>query len=73
MKRGIEHGIPLSSHVISLLTELKQISVESEYLFPSRDNINKPISNLTFNAALNRLGYRGSKILMDFVILHQQI
>ena len=61
MKRGIEHGIPLSQHVMNLLIELKEISPESEYLFPSRDNINKPISNLTFNAALNRLGYRGKQ------------
>jgi integrase len=59
MKRGIEHAIPLSTHVIQLLVELKSLSGDSEYLFPSRDNINQPISNLTFNAALNRLGYQG--------------
>ena len=61
MKKGIEHGIPLSKHVLQLLKELKGISPESEYLFPGRDNINKSISNLTFNAALNRLGYRGKQ------------
>lgn len=61
MKKGIEHGIPLSTHVIKLLMELKQLSNESEYLFPSRNDMNKPISNLTFNAALNRLGYRGKQ------------
>lgn len=59
MKRNIEHGIPLSKQVIELLTELKGISTESDYLFPSRDNMNKSISNLTFNVALNRLGYKG--------------
>ena len=46
MKKGIEHGIPLSKHVVKLLMELKKISPESEYLFPSRDSINKPISKL---------------------------
>lgn len=61
MKKGIEHGIPLSKQVNALLHELKSISSESEYLFPSRNDINKPISNLTFNAALNRLGYRGKQ------------
>jgi integrase len=61
MKNKIEHGIPLSQHVMNLLIELKEISPESEYLFPSRDNINKPISNLTFNKALNTLGYRGKQ------------
>ena len=60
MKRGIEHGIPLSSQVLTLLNTLKSISKrESEYLFPARDSVNKPISNLTFNAALNRMGYFG--------------
>lgn len=61
MKRGIEHAIPLSKQVLVLLNELKLISGESEYLFPSRNDINKPISNLTFNAALNRSGYRGKQ------------
>lgn len=62
MKRGIEHGIPLSEQVIAMLTRLKSISKrESDYLFPARDSVNKPISNLTFNAALNRLGYFGKQ------------
>lgn len=62
MKRGIEHGIPLSMQTIKLLKTLQSISKrESEYLFPARDSVNKPISNLTFNAALNRLGYFGKQ------------
>ena len=62
MKRGIEHGIPLSAQVIKLLKTLEVISKrESEYLFPARDTVNKPISNLTFNAALNRMGYLGKQ------------
>ena len=62
MKRGIEHAIPLSPQVITLLKHLQLISKrESEYLFPARDSINKPISNLTFNAALNRMGYYGKQ------------
>ncbi|WP_180027698.1 tyrosine-type recombinase/integrase [Acinetobacter sp. YH16032] len=61
MKNRIEHGIPLSRHVIQLLQELKQYSGESEYLFPGRNDLGRPISNLTFNAALNRLGYKGKQ------------
>ena len=62
MKRGIEHGIPLSSQAIKLLKTLQSISKrESDYLFPSRDSVIKPISNLTFNAALNRMGYFGKQ------------
>lgn len=62
MKRGVPHGIPLSWQVIRLLEQLKSISTrESEYLFPARDSVNKSISNLTFNAALNRMGYEGKQ------------
>lgn len=62
MKRGIEHGIPMSDQVLALLTRLKAISKrESNYLFPARDSVNKSISNLTFNAALNRMGYFGKQ------------
>lgn len=62
MKKGIEHGIPMSDQVLALLTRLKAISKrESNYLFPARDSVNKSISNLTFNAALNRMGYFGKQ------------
>lgn len=41
MKRGIEHGIPLSEQVIAMLIRLKSISKrESDYLFPTRDSVN---------------------------------
>lgn len=59
MKKGIIHGVPLSKQAIKLLEELKSITPESEYLFPSRESLNQPISNMTFNVALNRLGYKG--------------
>ncbi|MGI1795833.1 tyrosine-type recombinase/integrase [Acinetobacter variabilis] len=59
MKMRKDHDIPLSPQVIKLLEELKAIpGRESKYLFPSRDSAMKPISNLTFNAALNRMGYK---------------
>lgn len=62
LKRGKDHDIPLSPQVIKLLKELKRVSKrESEYLFPSRDSAMKPISNLTFNTALNRMGYKGKQ------------
>lgn len=59
LKMRKDHDIPLSPQVIKLLKELKTIpGRESQYLFPSRDSAMKPISNLTFNAALNRMGYK---------------
>lgn len=45
MKRGIEHGIPLSTQSIKLLKTLQATSKrESEFLFTSRDSVNKSIS-----------------------------
>lgn len=59
MKTGVIHGVPLPDQAIKLLSELQQFKTESELLFPSRDSYVKPISNMTFNVALNRLGYKG--------------
>lgn len=52
-----EHQVPLSTQAIVLLKELKEIQPESDFLFPSRLSVHKTISDMTFNLALNRLGY----------------
>lgn len=59
MKKRREHTIPLSKQVVQLLQELKSIHSESDYLFPSRSNKNKPKSDTVFIMALRRLGYEG--------------
>lgn len=56
-----EHQVPLPKQAITLLTELKAIQPESEFLFPSRLSVNKTISDMTFNLALRRLGYQGKQ------------
>lgn len=59
MKKKVIHGVPLSKQAIKLLRELENYKTESNLLFPSRSNLNEPISDNTFNMALNRLGYKG--------------
>lgn len=59
MKKRREHIIPLPTQAVHLLNELKSIHGESEYLFPSRSNPNKPKSDTVFIMALRRLGYEG--------------
>ncbi|MHA3115697.1 DUF4102 domain-containing protein [Acinetobacter sp. ANC 4635] len=59
MKKRREHVIPLPTQAVNLLNELKSIRCESEYLFPSRSNLNKPKSDTVFIMALRRLGYEG--------------
>jgi len=56
-----EHQVPLPTQALALLKELKEIQPESEFLFPSRLSVHKTISDMTFNLALNRLGYQGKQ------------
>lgn len=60
-KTGIIHAVPLPKQAINLLRELQSFKTESDLLFPSRDSYEKPISNMTFNVALNRLGYKNKQ------------
>lgn len=59
MKKGIAHAVPLPKQAIVLLKELQLYKTESNLLFPSRGSLTKPISDNTFNMALNRMGYKG--------------
>lgn len=59
MKRDIAHAVPLSRQAIALLKELKTYKTESNLLFPGRGSLIEPVSDNTFNQALNRLGYQG--------------
>ena len=59
MKNGIAHAVPLPKQAIVLLKELQLYKTESNLLFPSRGSLTKPISDNTFNMALNRMGYKG--------------
>lgn len=56
MKRGKDHLVPLSKQAVALLTDLKPLTGHRELVFPGRDH-RKPISDMTLNAALRRLGY----------------
>ena len=59
MKKGITHAVPLPRQAIKLLKELEQYRTESDLLFAGRNSLSQPISDNTFNMALNRMGYKG--------------
>ncbi|EOQ63135.1 hypothetical protein F935_02228 [Acinetobacter calcoaceticus ANC 3811] len=61
MKKRIEHTIPLPTQALILLNELKSYSGNSVYLFKSRSDSNRPVSNNTFNKALKSMGYQGKQ------------
>ena len=61
-KTQTDHIVPLSSQAATLLTELKAISSNSIYLFPSIRSNQRTMSENTINAALRRLGYTSEEM-----------
>ena len=59
MKKRREHIVPLPNQVCELLNRLKDLNPKSDYLFPSRTDVNEPASDTVFIMALRRLGYAG--------------
>ena len=57
MKMRRPHRVPLSRQTLAILKDLKAITGELCWLFPSVRSVKRPISENTLNAALRRLGY----------------
>lgn len=59
MKMRRDHNVPLTPQAIALLEELRPLTGECEFLFPSLNSWKRPMSENTLNAALRRMGYSG--------------
>lgn len=57
MKMKRAHIVPLSTQAVAVLLDLRTISGEGRYLFPSIRTSSKPMSDMTVNAALRAMGY----------------
>ena len=57
MKMGREHIVPLSTQVLAILKELKPVTGDGRYIFPSHLGKDRPLSENTLNGALRRLGF----------------
>jgi len=57
MKVKQPHIVPLCRQAVEILTELKELTGTSRYVFPSTRSYTRPISDNTVNAALRYLGY----------------
>ena len=57
MKMRQSHFVPLSAQALEILTELKQLTGMSKYVFPSARSMARPMSNNAILAALRRMGY----------------
>jgi len=54
-KMGQPHIVPLATQAVTILRELQPITGDSEYVFPSLSNRNRPISESTLIATLRTI------------------
>ncbi|MBK1717461.1 tyrosine-type recombinase/integrase [Thiocystis violacea] len=64
MKKDKPHWVPLSRQAVAMFDELKGLASGSEWVFPSRNTLSKPIAHSTLNAAIRSLTHD----VQDFVI-----
>ena len=57
MKMSEQHIVPLSRQALAIFEELRTVTGNEQYLFPSVRSGSRPMSDNTMNAALRRLGY----------------
>lgn len=62
MKMRVMHIVPLSKQAIDILNELKALTGDGKYLFPSVRSLKRPMSENTVLGALRRLGYTGDEM-----------
>lgn len=51
------HIVPLCAQAVAILEELRPLTGGKRYLFPGARSSSRPMSDMTVNAALRRLGY----------------
>lgn len=59
MKMRRPHLVPLSTQALDLLNELKLMTGNYRYVFPGRNDPNKPMSEASINQVIKRIGYGG--------------
>jgi len=77
MKMRRSHLVPLSVQALDLLNELKIMTGNYRYVFPGRNDPNKPMSEASINQVIKRIGYGGRVTGHGFrhtlsTILHEQ-
>jgi len=62
MKMRVEHQVPLAPRAIEILKEMKKISGNSKFIFPSFGKNDRCMSENTINGALRRMGFKQSEM-----------
>lgn len=57
MRMRMPHSVPLPAQALALLENLKRITGNGVFLFPSLRSVFRPMSENTVNGAFRRLGY----------------
>lgn len=58
MKMRRAHLVPLSTQALDLLSEIKIMTGNYSYVFPGRNDPNKPMSEASVNQVINCIGYK---------------
>ncbi|GKV92862.1 hypothetical protein PEC301645_03090 [Pectobacterium carotovorum subsp. carotovorum] len=71
------HLVPLSTQALDLLHELKIMTGNYRYVFPGRNDPNKPMSEASINQVIKRIGFGGKVTEHGFrhtlsTILHEK-
>jgi integrase len=77
MKMRRPHMVPLPDQAITILKQIQPISGRYQFVFPGRIQHSKPISDMTLNVLIRRIGYGGRATGHGFrhtmsTILHEQ-
>ena len=77
MKMRRSHLVPLSSQALDLLNELNIMAGDYRYVFPGRNDPNKPMSEASINQVIKRIGFGGNVTGHGFrhtlsSVLHEQ-
>lgn len=77
MKMSRTHLVPLSTQALDLLSEIKIMRGNYRYLFPGRNDPNKPMSEASINQVIKRIGFGGKVTGHGFrymlsTILHEE-
>lgn len=62
MKARRQHAVPLSTQVVSLLEELRKLTADGKYVFPSAGGASRPMSENTLNASFRRMGFSKDEV-----------
>ncbi|HBG06911.1 MAG: integrase [Geobacteraceae bacterium GWC2_58_44] len=63
MKMRLPHLVPLSRQAVAVLSEIRPLTGDGKYVFPSTRSFSRCMSDNTINASFRRMGFDGETIV----------